>query len=118
MKIQQRNNTATTDGFRWRDRQGGFHLPKSMVTRHLFFTLRMIWNHSMPEDARTHGFLAYTFSSYYTGDYMKKAVRALAEELATRTDMEAEWKRQLEMMKNYLLRNPHALADSSSQRIE
>lgn len=87
--------------FRWRDRAGNLHAPSTMATRHLFFTLRMIWNHTMPASARLPGNL-YTFSSYYKPDYMKDAIRALTAELATREDMQPDWKDQLTFMLEWL----------------
>jgi hypothetical protein len=32
--------------FMWKDDDDVFHDPERMETRHIFFTLRMIWNHS------------------------------------------------------------------------
>ena len=87
--------------FRWRDRAGNLQAPSTMATRHLFFTLRMIWNHTMPASARLPGNL-YTFSSYYKPAYMKDAIRALTTELATREDMQPDWKDQLTFMIDWL----------------
>lgn len=92
---------SPTEPFRWRDGSGNLHAPSTMATRHLFFTLRMIWNHAMPEAARLPGNL-YTFSSYYKPDYMKDAIRALTTELATREDMQPDWKDQLTFMLEWL----------------
>lgn len=61
----------------------------------------MIWNHTMPASARLPGNL-YTFSSYYKPDYMKDAIRALTAELATREDMQPDWKDQLTFMLEWL----------------
>ena len=87
--------------FRWRDRAGNLHALSTMATRHLFFTLHMIWNHTMPASARLPGNL-YTFSSYYTPAYMKDAIRALTTELAGRSDLDADWQRELNFMFNWL----------------
>jgi hypothetical protein len=82
MKLQQ------IEGFMWRDRQGTFHKPENMTTQHVFFTLRMIWNHSAPLGMRIKPYKQYNFGSFYTKDYMITAVYALAEELSTRTDLQ------------------------------
>ena len=74
--------------FRWRDRFGEFHRPTEMETRHLFFTLRMIWNHTCPEQFQIKPFQEYDFSDFYTTHYFKTAVLALSAELATRNDLE------------------------------
>lgn len=87
--------------FKWRDRNGVKHAVTDMETRHLFYTLRMIWNHTMPGAYRLPGNL-YSFGSYYSEPYMLKAVRAITLELAGRTDMTAEWKRQLKQMSDWL----------------
>ena len=73
--------------FHWRDSKGVFHTPQSMATRHLFCTLRMIWNHRMPEEAKTHNYIKYKFGAFYTRRYMLQAVEELAFELKKRTDL-------------------------------
>lgn len=89
--------TEVSNTFRWRDRFGEHHDVKNMETRHLFFTLRMIWNNTMPAQYRLPGNL-YVFGKHYTKHYMVRAVRALAKELAGREDMAPEWQRQLQQM--------------------
>lgn len=88
--------------FQWRDSQGGFHLPSEMETRHLFYTLRMIWNHTMPDQAQIKPFRRYEFGEHYTEYYLKDAVLNLAHELKTRNDMTAEWRAQLSFMVGWL----------------
>lgn len=95
----------TTEPFRWRTSKHDGNrmlLPSEMETRHVFFTLAMIWNHSMPEEARTHNYKKYKFGSYYTAEYMVQAIHALSRELATRKDMEPHWKKMLEHMLKWL----------------
>ena len=72
--------------FQWRTRTGEFLDPKQMEARHLFYTLRMIWNHSAPEELKIRPYKRYRFSVFYTPEYMKKAVHALMNELSTRID--------------------------------
>lgn len=38
--------------FKWRTAEGEWIAPEKMETRHLFYTLRMIWNHSVPAELR------------------------------------------------------------------
>jgi hypothetical protein len=38
--------------FEWRDRDGHRHDPRKMETRHLFYTLRMVWNQLAPDDGK------------------------------------------------------------------
>ena len=98
-------NPQTTPAlrFQWKDREDNFHLIDEMATRHLFFTLRMIWNHSMPEDARSVGYHKYRFGSFYTDEYMKDAIKAICRELGQRTDMQATWQFELDRFVNYLI---------------
>ena len=92
-------NVAET--FRWRSHDGAHHDPKNMATRHLFYTIRMIWNNTMPAAARLPGNL-YTFGPTYHRDYLLQAVKALSQELATRTDMAPAWVEQLQHMLRWL----------------
>lgn len=74
--------------FQWRDRSGKFYPPAEMETRHLFYTLKMIWNHSVPEHMKLKPYKRYTFNSFYTNEYMTKAVKALTAELKIRENIE------------------------------
>lgn len=99
------NNTQVQTNFRWRDRTGEFHNPKDMHTRHLFFTLRMIWNNTLPESARLPNANLYTFGKFYTKIYLVTAIKELTKELVKRKDMKQEWKDQLQFMINWLRTN-------------
>lgn len=77
----------------WRDRNGIFHPVEYMETRHLYYTLLMIWNHSAPEHLKYRPFNEYTFSSFYTVEYFIDTVRAMMKEIQTR-----------ELPKNWYLR--------------
>lgn len=87
-----------TLGWRWKDREGQFHAPQAMVSRHLFHTFRMIWNNHMPEAARVGAVRLYRFGPFYSPSYMREAVVILGRELMTRTDLDPEWERQLAQM--------------------
>ena len=96
--------------FRWKDRKDNFHAPVQMETRHLFMTLVLIWNHTMPEDAFidssgrwTHH--RYNLGPHYTVDYLSEAIGALAQELAKRDDMEPAWRTTLRKMEFYLFKS-------------
>jgi len=82
LKREEREKT-----FLWRGRGGKLYNPKDMKTRHLFYTLKMIWNHSAPEDMKFKPYQEYNFSSFYTPEYTTKAVRFLFAELKTRKDI-------------------------------
>lgn len=94
-------------GFQWRDRKGSFHYPSNMETRHLFMTLVMIWNHTMPASHRifksgswVHHF--YTFGPFYTKEYAASAILAMSSELFTRHNLEDSWIDTLNHMKSLL----------------
>jgi len=87
--------------FLWRDRAGEFHRIDRMETRHLFFTLRMIWNNHMPRDARVGDVRLYSFAPYYTPSYFRDAIAAILPELRGRNDIRREWMRQIEQMFAY-----------------
>lgn len=92
---------------KWRWRQGngaGWIHPKDMETRHVFYTIRMIWNHSVPPQMRVgKNYRMYSgFGPEYTRDYMKSAVVHLMHELSTRKDMIDEWRQEYEEIMSYL----------------
>lgn len=93
-------NPATL--FQWRDRTGAFYFAKDMKTRHLFYVLRMIWNHTMPDDAKLKPYQKYKFSKFYTEEYLLTAIQALYKELKTRPDLTHQWKSELVRMSNYV----------------
>lgn len=106
-QVQQFQGQFLDPGFLWKDRNDVYHEPKQMATRHLFYTLCMIWNHSVPYSMRTHDFIAYDFGGFYTVNYMAKAVINLYEELKTRQDMTEDWKSKLNHIKDCIRRLNH-----------
>lgn len=97
-----RRQQLPAEAFRWRDRFGTFHPIDKMETRHLFHTLSMIWNHTMPDDAKTHDHRRYHFSLFYTVDYMRRAIFAIVPELETRPNLAGSWRLRIQFMKDYL----------------
>jgi hypothetical protein len=98
---------ANLRDWRWRTQDGLMLRPCVMETRHLHHTLVMIWHHTMPEEARIRSYYrTYSFSPFYTREYMQQAVRVMFAELVARTDLRPEWKRELIRMRDYL--NPIA----------
>lgn len=95
-------NTPPALPFQWRGRGGVMHKPEEMATSHLFYTLRMIWNHKMPPQARMIPFHEYTFGPTYTNAYFKTAIAHLYVELCKRDDLSKEAKRGLEHMHTWL----------------
>lgn len=89
--------------FLWKDSKDFYHRPKDMDTRHLFFTVRMIWNNSAPDEFKIPPLRLYRFGPFYTPEYMGQAVRCIMAELATRDDLTDYYKRCLEHMDRCLV---------------
>ena len=66
------------------------HRPADMDTRHLFYTLRMIWNHAMPPHMVGRNVRRYVFGSFYTARYMREAILRVGGCLFSREDI-APW---------------------------
>ena len=98
--------TPTDDidcAFKWKDQRNNCHAPTDMETRHIFFTLRMIWNHAVPKDMQIKPFKRYRFTSFYTNEYIVKAIRALTAELFKRDDLTPYFKKNLAIIQGHLL---------------
>lgn len=80
--------SKVTGEFKWIGSDYVEYDPTEMETRHLFYTLKMIWNHSAPEHLKIRPYRKYNFDTkVYTKEYIKKAVRCLSKELSSRDDM-------------------------------
>lgn len=90
--------------FRWRDRTGQDWLPEEMETRHMFFTVCMIWNHHMPVKTDPH-YRRYTFGPYYTPTYLQTAIRMLLPVLIKRPDLAPWMKKKLVFMASTFFSN-------------
>lgn len=98
-------NKSDDNKWTWKDREDNYYLPHKMETRHLFYTFRMIWNHSMPNDAKIYPYHEYRFGSFYTTEYMMVAARRMFNELLIREDIPENFIAQLEFMKDYVIKN-------------
>jgi hypothetical protein len=99
-EVIRRLQSEVVPGFRWRERNGHQIAPSDMETRHVFYTLRMLWNNSAPADMRVGDYKPYRFDrTKYPPAYLTQAVQALVAELATREDMAPIWLQEFyEMM--------------------
>lgn len=80
------NEDSLTD-FMWQDSAGRFYAPSQMSTHHLFYTIKMIWNHIVPPELQLKPFKKYTLSPpRFTEKYCKIAVHKLYNELMSRDD--------------------------------
>ena len=87
-----------TKTFLWRTRNKEMLHPSVMETNHIFFTIRMIWNHSAPEQYRIEPYQRYDFGSFYTNEYIKEAIPILATELCKRGKLSPYFTRCLNYM--------------------
>lgn len=85
-------------GFRWKDRENNFYYIHEMITRHLFYTVRMVWNHSAPEHMKLTPYHKYKFSKFYSQRYMRTAVQCMIGELKKRKDIRAIWRSDISRM--------------------
>ena len=76
-----------TSPFIWKTRDNQYFSVKEMNTMHMFHTLVMIWNHSVPEPYKFRSFKEYVFGPHYSNEYMAQAVGAMLLELSQRDDL-------------------------------
>lgn len=107
MELYKTNSSlAAPIEFAWKDRNNEYRNVSKMATRHLFYVLRMIWNHKMPGAARLHPIgQQYVLGSFYTDTYLKSAIRFMTIELVTRKDLTDTWKADLQKMYYWVGRN-------------
>ena len=87
-------------GFKWRDRRGRHHPIQNMETRHLFYVVRMIWNHTVP--MKLQPYRKYIFNDFYTREYMINSIKHMLPELCERDDIKEDWALDLRAMLTYL----------------
>ena len=72
--------------FIWVDQTGISHTLESMTTHHVFYTIKMIWNHVVPPELQLKPFKQYNLGPQFTNKFCRRAVDALLAELKTRDD--------------------------------
>lgn len=78
--------------FVWQTNDGHFLPPKDMKTPHVFYTLRMLFNHSVPPAFRVGEFKRRKHVDEWPLAYRVQASNAMQDELSTREDVE-DWMR-------------------------
>ena len=73
------------ESFQWRTKEGKMLKPSEMFTDHMINILTMVWNHSAPAELREGEYRRYTFSDFYTKEYMVQAICVLGTVVSTRT---------------------------------
>jgi hypothetical protein len=89
--------------FVWKTQDGQQMSVNEMRTTHLFYVVRMIWNHTMPKAYRLPGG-NYNGPQHWSAQYRHAAVYAMLAELKTRTDLPVSLDVQLGMMRDYAWR--------------
>lgn len=114
--VANRFQVQVNDGWAWRTAKQGFIKPEDMVTSHLFYTFRMIWNNTMPSNMRVGAVRMYNFGSFYSDSYMKSAVANIGAELAKR-ELIPSHLQELQQMYT-LLANKYKLPGAQSEQQE
>jgi len=84
---KSRLSYALKSPFQWRDWFNQFHFPTEMGTNHIVDTLKMMWNHAVPDKMKIYPYKKYSFSSFYTEEYILDAIYELVRELRTRKNL-------------------------------
>ncbi len=88
--------------FKWIDKDGKSHKPQEMTTHHLFFTLRMIWNHTAPAHLRFNPYKKYNTSVLLSNkEYVRTAIVSISAELFGRDDLTDYMKECLLKIQSY-----------------
>lgn len=74
------------DEFVWITHSGSRRLLSEMATQHIFYSLRMIYNHSVPPAFRVGEFKRYPDVPHWSPEYKRDALDAFDQELRDRTD--------------------------------
>lgn len=83
----------------WIKSDGTKYPVKDMETRHLFYTIRLVWNSFMPRPLSVGTYKAVLFRvDIYTPDYWKSTLPGMYDELCSRTDIPARYQEQLATM--------------------
>jgi len=94
-------STKLANPFLWTMNGGGKIPVTAMQTSHLFYAVRMIFNHTVPEMYKIHGCVEWNRASRTFKDkrYAREAVEAMLIQLATRPDIPDDFLEQLEYMR-------------------
>lgn len=85
--FQDSSPPSLTEPFVWLTYEGAELAPAAMTTTHLFHSLRMVWNHTVPETYRLQPYRAWGGVADWPADYRRDAMTAFTAELAKRKDL-------------------------------
>lgn len=106
--IARRNELA--EPYKWKCNDGRRLTVQEMETKHLFNTIKMIWNHCCPANLQLTPFKQWNLN--IEPNYAKHGVQLMLEELATRKDIKPYMLDSLKKMQEGLeqyLNHPHPL---------
>lgn len=86
--------------FIWITQKGDRLKLSEMNTIHIFYALRMIWNHSVPAMYKLEGGRYNLNSQKWTNEYRRNAVFHLSQELIKRNNLPEDLQEQFDLMKN------------------
>lgn len=91
--------TLPTTPFVWVTQDGQHMRVDQMRTTHLFYAVRMIWNHTVPEQFRMPGGI-YNGPEKWSVNRRRTAILAMLHELSQRTDLPVALDVQLGIMRD------------------
>ena len=101
--IERGEGTAITEKvWMWRMKNGHLVAPMDMTTKHLFNTVKMLWNNLAPAEHRIGKAKLYRFGPSYTPEYLREAAKNITAELAGRKDLTTQHLAMLVFMKSTL----------------
>lgn len=93
-----KNQKAAKSPFIWITRKGEVQYVDEMATPHIFYALRMLFNHAVPPAFRIGDFKRYPELEEWSNDYKLDAQKAFLTELKLRDDLESELQYELDDM--------------------
>lgn len=89
---------GTGENFVWITHKRKLMRPRNMATPHLFYTVRMLFNHSVAPCFRVGQFIRYKDVPTWTLQYKRAAAVAMLTELSKREDLDSEDQHELDDM--------------------
>ncbi len=86
--LRRRKASAKARPFMWITHKGKAMLPRDMATPHLFYTIRMLYNHSVAPVFRIGDFKRYNDVPKWPLSYRERAMTNLENEFLKRDDAE------------------------------
>lgn len=92
--MARRTGIPQDEPFTWYTHDDDALDPADMATPHVFYALRMIWNHSVPEIWRVGDYKKYSDVPRWSAAYRQRAIEELTRELVSRDDVRSDHRQQ------------------------